>query len=608
MVRSLLNLAYWSNFARMQFFIPFLFTTCGLFSQTGGTLIYQDFNGYDGTSATVPPGWNFSYNGNYTSTTYSGASGPNSYRFGVTAAQVTSPAFQNADSVRFWIKGAGTDTISFLTLYESSDSIIWTPVTVINPIPLPATVVKFPLQNTSTHIRFIYTKSVGNMAMDDLEIFSTPDNPNGQIIVYFNSPVDTTVGFQPDATYLNQSIDDTLVAWINRSNFSLDIALYNFNPSGNIADIVTAINNAWNRGVAIRWIYNGSSTNTGLSMINPAIPRLISPTTSSYGLMHNKFMVIDAASPNTFDTWTWTGSLNWEDGNMNNDHNNVVLIKDRQMGLQYVREFSQMWGSYTALPDITISRFGPTKFDNNIHRYIINGRTVDLYFSPAQYTNNQILSCINSAGTDLYFGVYAFTMTQNASAIINRFNSGVYTAGILDQFSVPYDADDTLAPLGNMLKVYNQSSLYHNKFMFADFSDTLSDPLVLTGSHNWTNSAETKNDENTLIIHDPFIVNQYYQSFYADFIALGGQLGMWENAVSLQGIFYPNPNNGALHLMITSSTKIGIEVYDLKGALVYSTWVDTSLVELPAAIENGLYMVRVRSGDDLYYHKLLLIR
>ena len=41
-----------------------------------------------------------------------------------------------------------------------------------------------------------------------------------------------------------------------------------------------------------------------------------------------------------------------------------------------------------------------------------------------------------------------------------------------------------------------------------------SDPLVITGSHNWSTAAETNNDENTIIIHDANIANQFYQEFY----------------------------------------------------------------------------------------------
>ncbi|MCU0613306.1 MAG: hypothetical protein MUE60_16160, partial [Candidatus Eisenbacteria bacterium] len=45
---------------------------------------------------------------------------------------------------------------------------------------------------------------------------------------------------------------------------------------------------------------------------------------------------------------------------------------------------------------------------------------------------------------------------------------------------------------------------------------------VITGSHNWSSSAETTNDENTLIIHSPVIANLYLQEFAARYHAAGG--------------------------------------------------------------------------------------
>ena len=62
----------------------------------------------------------------------------------------------------------------------------------------------------------------------------------------------------------------------------------------------------------------------------------------------------------------------------------------------------------------------------------------------------------------------------------------------------------------------------HHKFMVVDNFDTSSDPLVLLGSHNWSSAAQTKNDENTLIVHDANIVNQYYQSFAYLYLQAGG--------------------------------------------------------------------------------------
>ncbi|MES2701543.1 MAG: hypothetical protein V4649_02835 [Bacteroidota bacterium] len=40
--------------------------------------------------------------------------------------------------------------------------------------------------------------------------------------------------------------------------------------------------------------------------------------------------------------------------------------------------------------------------------------------------------------------------------------------------------------------------------------------------HNWSVSANTKNDENTVIIRNDTAANIYYQTFRANFTAAGG--------------------------------------------------------------------------------------
>jgi phosphatidylserine/phosphatidylglycerophosphate/cardiolipin synthase-like enzyme len=51
---------------------------------------------------------------------------------------------------------------------------------------------------------------------------------------------------------------------------------------------------------------------------------------------------------------------------------------------------------------------------------------------------------------------------------------------------------------------------------------TESDPFVITGSMNWSANGEETNDENTLIIHDAAIANQFYQEFAARYYAAYG--------------------------------------------------------------------------------------
>jgi len=60
--------------------------------------------------------------------------------------------------------------------------------------------------------------------------------------------------------------------------------------------------------------------------------------------------------------------------------------------------------------------------------------------------------------------------------------------------------------------------MLHHKYMIVDQAAPGSDPMIFTGSHNWSAAADNDNDENTLIIHDTTLSNIYYQQFVKRFV------------------------------------------------------------------------------------------
>jgi len=433
------------------------------------------------------------------------------------------------------------------------------------------------------------------------------DNAYGKIKVYFNHPVNTSISTGTNAIYLNQSIDDTLIAYINRTKYTLDVAMYDYSQTSSFSDIATVVNNAYSRGVTVRWIYDGSSANSGLNSINSNIKRLGSPTGSAYGIMHNKFIIMDANSTNANDPIIWTGSCNLTSYQINSDVNNIIIIQDKNLAQAYTSEFNEMWGDSTATPNLSASKFGPYKTDNTPHLFTIDGKTVELYFSPSDGTNSKILKTISTANTDMYFGIYTFTYSTDADSIKSKINHGVYTAGIIDEYSQTYDPYTILNPvMGNLLEVFTQgSTLYHNKFLIVDPSNPGSDPTVLTGSHNWTLSADTKNDENTLIIHDATIANVYFQSFYQNFTDLGGTLhppqgidnvesGADDNIINI----YPNPFTNTATLQINPDVKMikaALIIFDLLGKPVkkYELISNHSIIINKENLTKGLYICKL---------------
>lgn len=442
-----------------------------------------------------------------------------------------------------------------------------------------------------------------------------------KIKAYFNHPVNTAVSTSVNAVYLpNGTMGDTIVAYINRAKYTLDIAQYDYNQdtySGvGYANIATAVNAAYNRGVTVRWIYDGSASNNGLTALNAGIHTLASPQGGSYTIMHNKFIIIDAHSTDPTDAIVSTGSEDWSSEQMNKDYNNIIFLQDSALAAAYTAEFNMMWGDTSAVPNLTNSKFGAHKTDLGAHTFHIGGSTVELYFSPSDGTNDKILNSINSANTDVYFGVYTFTRSDCANALIAKKNAGVYVRGIIDSYSSTASSStySTLTNgLGSDLKTYNISYIYHNKMMVVDPSDTCSDPQVLTGSHNWTTSANTNNDENTLIIHNDTLANIYYQAFYDDYVNLGGTLahqygcGMAsvtevENNVAATQIF-PNPAMGSFSIsyQLAKEENTCIEIYNIIGQKVGDIKTNSKeavgIHTINYTIDTpGLYMVKTTIG------------
>ena len=595
----------------------------GLFSQT---LLQEDFTNYNGTASTLPTDWYFSSHGSYSSTVFSGTSGPNSYKFSVDGATIISPEFHNADSLYFWIKGAGIDSLSNLNVLESTDTITWTSIANINAINKTSASGKkwgFALQSNTKHVKFSYEKSTGNLAFDDFKVIRSQNQNSyihpadtaiaeGKIKIYFNHPVDTTVSSGVNALNIGNKMLDTLAAYINRAKYSVDISMYNYLHT-NMEKIADAVNNAYSRGVEIRWIYNESASNTGLTYLNSNIATLGRSLPS--GLMHNKFVIIDAKSPINKDAIVHTGSTNWGWHQIDNDFNNLVVFQDSLFADAYTKEFNQMWGGSDLLPDLTRSKFGANKASVlTNHTFNIGEVPVDLYFSPADPTNQMIINSINSAESDLYFGVFSFTLDQIANAIKNRIQDDVFTAGIMGAGSLPHSAYAILEPLmGNNLQIDGGGEVYHSKIGIIDHSNPSSDPQVITGAHNWSVSANTKNDENTVIIHSAVAANMFYQSFHRDFNSLGGTLGQREhNKDNLKVNVYPTPFSkvSTLEFTLKTPTQLTIKAYNLNGkeqvVLTNEERFDKGMHSIQFAPEsNGVYVILIQNGTQTYVYKTI---
>jgi len=466
---------------------------------------------------------------------------------------------------------------------------------------------------------------------------SAQKNINKYITCYFTQPVDNTFSKGVNAKYLNNVIFDTLAAYINRAKYTIDIACYEYETwSGD--PVYTAINNASTRGVKVRFIQdNGyASKNTGVTSLRSAIPILTSPAPGSapcggtYNIMHNKFVIIDEYSPDTTQAIVWTGSPDWDQAMSQGDYNNVIIFQSKVLARAFTNEFDIMWGDTThgGASNSTNSKFGPCKPNSGTHIFSIGGSKVELYFSPSDGVNNEIVSTIATATTDIYCGMFTFTETTDATDIVNRVKAGAFGAAILDNYSSgSYTPYTSILPGGlgsNFQGFVSSSYLYHNKYLIVNPSNQCADPKVLTGSHNWTSSADQENDENTVIVHNDTIANLYLQSFAGDFKAISGKsLSTTADPCVTTGLnsinsneseinVYPNPyaGNATISYNLAEDATVTMCIYNVMGQKV-STLVNGQRLEAGQHVYRfngqapGIYILEINENGRSYVKKLV---
>ncbi|MGZ3867289.1 MAG: phospholipase D-like domain-containing protein, partial [Bacteroidia bacterium] len=299
---------------------------------------------------------------------------------------------------------------------------------------------------------------------------------------------------------------------------------------------------------------------------------------------------------------------------------NVVILQDKPLALAYTSQFEQMWGSSTATPNSSNSKFGTFKTASTITSFTVNGTPVQVYFSPKDGATAKLSAAINTANNELFFGIYTFTDNNVANTIKARLSVGVAGHGIEDSFSQTYSPYTTLSPstvMGANLKVYNGgSALYHNKVMLIDALHPFSDPQVCTGSFNWSGAANTSNDENFIIIHDSTLANQYYQSLCKNFTDVGGAATA---CPALSGIdaydygqqqfaVYPNPSTGIVNVLVKNAgSQLTVKITDQLGNVVKETTAfSNDVVSVNVEdLSSGLYFVSVLRGDKIFTQKFL---
>jgi phosphatidylserine/phosphatidylglycerophosphate/cardiolipin synthase-like enzyme len=344
-------------------------------------------------------------------------------------------------------------------------------------------------------------------------------------------------------------MEQQLLNRLNAASTSIDAAIYSLDR----ASIRDALIAAQGREVAVRVVadddaYNQAGYKPYFQALEAAgIPVILDNRSS---LMRNKFFVIDGLL-------VWSGSTNMTNTGFTYNHNNSLVFTSTQLADIYTTEFDEMFVS---------GLFGTAKTDNTTHTLTYAGSLLESYFSPSDGAMGQLISEVNAADESIYFAIYSFTDDSLRDAIIARKQAGVTVQGIFDQFLAGSQSsdDEALCAAGIPVKIEDFGGALHDKFMVIDPGGT--DPVVVTGSMNWSASGANTNDENTLIIHDAETAAAYLGAFQALYNALGDETlctGGAANQVFLPMVM----RNATGPPVITPPTPI---IVSLDGALVHA--------------------------------------
>ena len=144
---------------------------------------------------------------------------------------------------------------------------------------------------------------------------------------------------------------------------------------------------------------------------------------------------------------------------------------------------------------LTVSGFGQST-QEDIHPY----------FSPNGGCTEAVVNALGSAQKSVLVQAYSFTSAPIAQALVVAKKRGVDVQVILDksQRTDKYSSATFLSNAGIPTFIDSAHKIAHNKVMVIDGDE------VITGSFNFTKSAESGNAENLLIItHTPKLAQTY---------------------------------------------------------------------------------------------------
>ena len=299
--------------------------------------------------------------------------------------------------------------------------------------------------------------------------------------LYFTHPGEAGTGL---------TVESALVESITSAYDNIDLALYSFS----LETIADALMTAFRHGVEVRMVMEADNLDSYQvkRLLAAGIP--IQPDTSE-GLMHDKFVVID-------DREVWTGSMNLTITGAQEDANNLVRIDSPELAADYLVEFEAMYQE---------GLFGEQHLPQTPYPLLtIEASTLEVFFPPNDRASRRLVELIAGAQDNVVFLASNFTSDPLSLALIQAHERGVAVNGLMDADNAVSDTGSDyrlLVEAGIPVLLDKDPGRMHHKVMIIDGT------IVAFGSYNFTASAEKRNDENLLIIHDPELAARFLKEY-----------------------------------------------------------------------------------------------
>ena len=275
-----------------------------------------------------------------------------------------------------------------------------------------------------------------------------------------------------------------------------------------------------------------------LVILNQAkIPWLDDTADGSKGsdLMHHKFVIVDGRTLIVTSANFTTSDIHGDFTNPQStgNANNLLKIDSPKLAALFTQEFNLMWGDGPGgNPD---SKFGIKKPFRSVQQIQLGNNTIKIQFSPTlsthwnQSSNGLIGKTLKSAAKSVDLALFVFSDQQLANILETDHQNGVQVRALIEpEFAYrPYsEALDMMGvSLSNSCKYelnnhpwqqpiktvglpqLSKGDLLHHKFGVVD------QKTVITGSHNWSEAANSHNDETLLVIYNPVVAAHYVREF-----------------------------------------------------------------------------------------------